>query len=74
MNRANRITSIVIARQQRFSFGREEFVPDSREQVAQFVQRRFVFFRKFKQNPSVGNLSFEFFLSLDRSLCAAALL
>lgn len=44
------------------------------QQFAQFIQRSFIFFRKFKEHTRVGNLGLKLFLSLEYSLQSAALL
>jgi hypothetical protein len=74
MNRANRIARVVLAGKQSFGFGGHDFVLEPRHQLAQFVQRSFILFRKFKEHAGVGDFALKLLLSLDRTLDPAALL
>ena len=74
MNRADCITRVVLTGEQGFGFGSNDFMLEPRQQFAQFVQRSFICFRKFKEHASIGDFTFEFLLSLDGSLGPAALL
>ena len=53
MDRADCIARVVLTREQCFRFGRDEFVLEPIEQLAQLIQRTFVFFRKFKEHASI---------------------
>ena len=74
MNRADRVSRIVLAAEQRLGFRRYELVLKPSHQLAQFIERGLIFFCKFKEHAGVGNLSLEFLLPLDRSLSPAAFL
>jgi hypothetical protein len=74
MNRTNGVARIVLAAQQHLGFSFAQLGFEATKQTAQFIQRCFVFFSKFKEHAGVGNLSLELLLAFDDAFQTAPLL